>query len=84
LRRASQARKETRKSLSGREEKKEEAVLVPHSSAPSRPTLSFPEVSTSPVDDDEMMNAPSTKSTRNHFQARPLVSRVVPIDAFHC
>jgi len=54
LRRASKARKEARRSLSGQEKKrKKEAVLVPSSSAPSRPTSSFPEVSTSSVDDDK-------------------------------
>jgi len=50
---AKKARKEARKSAASQLDKEKEAVLVPPSSAPSRPTLSFPEVSTSPVEDDE-------------------------------
>jgi hypothetical protein len=51
---AKKARKEARKSASGGgKEKEKEAVLVHPSSAPSRPTLSFPEVSTSPVGEEE-------------------------------
>jgi len=50
---AKKARKEARKSAASQLAKDKEAVLVPPSSAPSRPTLSFPEVSTSPVEDDE-------------------------------
>jgi hypothetical protein len=49
---AKKARKEARKSAASQLEKEKEAVLVPPSSAPSRPTLSFPEVSTSPVEED--------------------------------
>lgn len=48
---AKKARKEARKSAGGKDRGKE-AVLVPPSSAPQQPTLSFPEVSTSPVDGD--------------------------------
>jgi hypothetical protein len=50
---AKKARKEARKSAASQVGMEKEAVLVPPSSAPSGPTLSFPEVSTSPVDDDE-------------------------------
>lgn len=50
---AKKARKEARRSAASQLDKEKEAVLVPPSSAPSRPTLSFPEVSTSPVEDDE-------------------------------
>jgi hypothetical protein len=50
---AKKARKEARKSAASQVGLEKEAVLVPPSSAPGRPTLSFPEVSTSPVDDDE-------------------------------
>jgi hypothetical protein len=50
---AKKARKEARKSAASQVGMEKEAVLVPPSSAPGRPTLSFPEISTSPVDDDE-------------------------------
>jgi hypothetical protein len=50
---AKKARKEARKSAASQVGLEKEAVLGPPSSAPGRPTLSFPEVSTSPVDDDE-------------------------------
>ena len=53
---AKKARKEARKSAASQVGTEKEAVLVPPSSAPGRPTLSFPEVSTSPVDDDEKEN----------------------------
>jgi len=50
---AKKARKEARKSAASQLEQEKEAVLVPPSSAPGRPTLSFPEVSISPEKEDE-------------------------------
>jgi hypothetical protein len=63
---AKKARKEARKSAASQVGMEKEAVLVPPSSAPGRPTLSFPEVSTSPVDDEEKEDNESDDDTEDH------------------
>lgn len=76
LRAESRARKEARRSA--RESllvNSKDDVMVPSSSAPSRPTLSFPEVSTSPVDDDEKEEDRGTQSveTEESQPSAPMV-----------
>ena len=55
---------EQRKEVEEEEEPWEGNVLVPPSSAPAGPSLSFPEVSTSPVEDDEKSDDVSTQSVK--------------------
>jgi len=73
---AKKARKEARKSAASQAEQEKEAVLVPSSSAPVRPTLSFPDVSISPEKEDEKEDHGMDESEED-----PLTQSIDTIDA---